>query len=65
MLRGLKEGVGVVLKGVDESQILCLLCEKCSIWMERGGLGVCQGWRGSGRGGGGLSQFPEPLLTDH
>ena len=31
---GLKERVGGVLKGVDESQILCLLCEKCSIWME-------------------------------
>ena len=46
------------LKGVYESRILCLLCEneECSIWME---------WGAGEEGLGGLSQFPDPLLTDH
>ena len=49
----------MVLKGVDESRVLCLLCEneECSsIWME---------WEGGVEGRGGLSRFPDPALTDH
>ena len=31
-VKGVERGGG--FERVDESQILCLLCEKCSIWME-------------------------------
>ena len=64
MLRGLKEGVGVVLKGWMRVRFCACYARSAAYGWSEGGWG-CARDGGVLEGGGGLSQFPEPLLTDH